>query len=136
MTTVNFLYLPKHNTEVVHVLNGLPCIIANELGIEPVDFITLSGMDRSTFGTWYPSQRLFTDPIYLYNKETMTEILQGTDITAEDLENDPEAIRTKKLTTFNDSYFTKVYARGNVHDDETATYSSISKQVGSKLQTP
>ena len=66
----------------------------------------------------------------------MKKIRQGTGLTAEDLENDPEAMRTKKLTTFNDDDLEKAYTREQVQGDETATYSSLSKQVGSKLQTP
>ena len=84
-TTINFLYFPQHDYEVAQVLNGIPCILSNELGINPVDFITLVGMKRATFGTWDPVQRIFTSPNYLNNKETMHEILKGTGLTDEDL---------------------------------------------------
>ena len=43
-TRGNFLYYPQHNTEVAHVLNVLPCIISDKLGINPVEFITQAGM--------------------------------------------------------------------------------------------
>ena len=66
----------------------------------------------------------------------MKKIRQGTGLTAEDLENDPEAMRTKKLTTFNDDDLEKAYTREQVQGDETATCSILSKQVRSKLQTP
>ena len=39
------------------------------------------------------------------------------------------------MTTFDDSDIAKAYARSKLQDDETDTYSSLSKQVGRKLQT-
>ena len=86
-------------------------------------------MERSPFETWDPVQHIFTDMNYLYNKETMTGILQGTGLTAEDLENDPKKIGTKKLTTFDVAYLTKAYDRAHGQDDETATYSILSNQL-------
>ena len=68
-------------------------------------------MERATFGTCGPVQQIFTGPNFLHNKETMTEILQWTGLTSEDLGNDPEAIRTKELTTLNDADLSKIYAR-------------------------
>ena len=110
-TIVNFLYYPQHKTEGTPVLNVLPFILANELVINTVYFVMQTGMERATFGTWYPSQIIFTDFNNLHNKETMTEIIQGPNIIAEDLENDPEEIRTRKLTTFYASDLVNVYSR-------------------------
>ena len=110
-TTVNFLSFPQHKNAVVHVLNGVPCILYGELGINLVDFITQIGMECATFGTWYPVQRIFTDSNDLHNEETMKKISQGTVITYEDLENDPETIRTKKLSTFDDADLLNTYCR-------------------------
>ena len=33
VTTLNFLYIPQHKSEVAHALHGLPCILADKLGI-------------------------------------------------------------------------------------------------------
>ena len=41
----------------------------------------------------------------------MKKIPQGTVITYEDLENDPETIRTKKLSTFDDADLVNTYYR-------------------------
>ena len=74
-------------------------------------------MERATFGTQDLVQPIFTNPDYLHNKENITEILQGTGLTAECLENDPEAIRNKKLTTLDNADIAKAYARSQVQYD-------------------
>ena len=58
-------------------------------------FVTQAGIERAILVTWDPVQHIFTDPNYLDNKENMTAILQGISLISEDLENVPEAIRTK-----------------------------------------
>ena len=67
-TRVNFLYYPQHNTEVAHVINELPYIIAYESGINPVGIITRECTESSSFGTWYPVHRILTDPNDLHNE--------------------------------------------------------------------
>ena len=76
-----------------------------------------AGMERANFGTWDPVQHIFTNINDSHNQKKMTEIFQVTGHTYEDLENDPEAIRTKRLTTFNDADLVKAYARAQVQDD-------------------
>ena len=73
---------------MAHVINIIPCILDEKLVINPVDFITRAGMEFETFGTWDPVQHISTDPNDLHNKETITEIIQGTGITSEDFTND------------------------------------------------
>ena len=68
MNTVNFLCFLQYKTEVAHVLNQIPCILAYELGTNPVEFIMRSGMERATFLTWDPVQCILTDPNYLHKK--------------------------------------------------------------------
>ena len=63
----------------------MPCNLSDELVINPVEFITRAGMERSTFGYWDPVQHIFTDPNDLHNEETMNQIPQGICITAEEL---------------------------------------------------
>ena len=93
-------------------------------------------MERFTFWTWDPVQRIFTDSNDFHNKETLTEIIQSIGLTSEDLENDPKEMRTKKQTTLDDDDLEKTYARSQVQYYETATYAILSKQVGRKPQSP
>ena len=72
-------------TEVANVLNGLPCILAKTIVINPLDFVTREILERATFGTWNTLQHNFTDTNDLHIKEKMSEILQVTGITSDDL---------------------------------------------------
>ena len=90
--------------------------------MNPVEFITRASMERATFETWYPFQYIYNDTNDLNNEETMTKILQGTGLTSEYLQNDPEATRTKKLMTFDDVDLEKYCGRSQRQDDETSTY--------------
>ena len=66
----------------------------------------------------------------------MTEIFQGTGLTAEELRNNPEAVRTERMTNFVDADIEKAYSKTQGKDGETATYASLYKKVGRKLQIP
>ena len=68
VTTVNFLYLNQHKTEVAHIINVRDYILANKLGINLVDFIKQARIERATFETWDPVQHIFADPNDLHNK--------------------------------------------------------------------
>ena len=67
-TTVNFMYFPHHEVEATHVLNGLLCIISEELLINSKNFITISGIDIATMGIWDKEKRTFTNPNELHNE--------------------------------------------------------------------
>ena len=66
-TTVHFMYFPHNKVEATHILNGMPCILSEELLINPNYFFTRSGIDRSNMGIWDKEKRTFTDPNQLHN---------------------------------------------------------------------
>ena len=70
-TTVQLMYFPHHNIEATQFLNVMPCIIYEKLLIKPRNFITISGIERSTMGIYDKEKRIFTDPNELDNEEPM-----------------------------------------------------------------
>ena len=70
-TTVHFMYFPHHKVESTQALNWLPCILSEELLINPINFITRSGIERATMGIWDKEKHTFTDPNELHNEEAM-----------------------------------------------------------------
>ena len=68
-TTVHFTYLTYHKVEATQLLNGPPCFLSEEIPINPNDFITISGIERSTMGIWDKEKSIFTDPNELHNKK-------------------------------------------------------------------
>ena len=52
ITTLHFMYFPHNKVEGTQVLKGLPCILSEELLIGPNNFITISGIERTTMGIW------------------------------------------------------------------------------------
>ena len=71
------MYLPHHNVEATQVLNGIPCIIVEELLVNPNNFITRSGIKRATMGILDKDKRTFAKPNELHNEESKGEYIQG-----------------------------------------------------------
>ena len=69
--TVHFMYFSHHKVEATQVLNGIPCILSEELLVNPNNFITISGIQWDTMGTWDKDKRTFTNPNELHNEEAM-----------------------------------------------------------------
>ena len=51
-TTVHFMYLPHHKVKATQVLKGIPCILSEDLLVNPNNFITIAGIERATMGIW------------------------------------------------------------------------------------
>ena len=84
-TTVNVLYFTHHKVEATQVLNGLPCIISEELLVNLNDLITRQEIERVNMGIWDKDKCTFTNPNKLHNKEVMEGMFEGTSLTALDL---------------------------------------------------
>ena len=70
-TTVRFMYLHHNKVEATQVLNGLPCILYEELLINHNNFITISGIGRATMGIWDKENLTFTNSNDVHNEESM-----------------------------------------------------------------
>ena len=70
-TTVHFVYFPHNKVLTTQVLNRLPCILSEELIINPNDSITRSGIEQATMGIWDKKKRTLTNPNELHNEEAM-----------------------------------------------------------------
>ena len=81
-TTVNFMYFTHDMIKELQVLNGPPCVIFEVLLFNLNDFITRSGIDRATMGTWDIEKRTFAASNELHNEEAMKVMFEGTGITA------------------------------------------------------
>ena len=79
--TLYFIYFPHHKIESIQALNGLTCILSEELLINPNNFVTRSGIERATMGTWDKDKRTFTKPNELHNEEAMEVMLEDAFIT-------------------------------------------------------
>ena len=77
-TTVHFMYFPHHMVEATQVLNGIPCILSEEILFNPNDFITRSGIKQGTIIIWDKYKRTSTDPNELHNEKSMEDMLKGT----------------------------------------------------------
>ena len=49
-TTVHFIYFPHHKVEETQVLNGLPCILSEDLLVNPNYYMTISEIEIYTMG--------------------------------------------------------------------------------------
>ena len=68
-TTVQFMYSPHNKVEATQFLNGMPCILSEELLTNPKNFITISGIEISTMGIWDKEKRTLTYPNVIHNEE-------------------------------------------------------------------
>ena len=65
------MYFPYHEVEATQVLNGLTCILSEELLINLNSFITISGIKQDTMGIWDKYMRTFTNTNDLHNEEAI-----------------------------------------------------------------
>ena len=70
-TTVHFMYFPHHKLEANQVLNGLICIIYEDLIVNHNSYITRSGIYQATMGIWDKYKRTLNDPNEIHNEEAM-----------------------------------------------------------------
>ena len=66
-TTVYFIYFPHCKLEATQFLNGLTCILSEELTVNPNGFIAILGVERATMGVWDIYKRTFTNQNELHN---------------------------------------------------------------------
>ena len=102
-TTVQFMYLPHHMVEANQVLNGLPCILYEELLINPNDFITRSGVERANMGIWDKEKHTFASPNKLHNEEATEGMFEDSGFMALYLDQDPQAALKKKMVNFDEA---------------------------------
>ena len=95
-TTVHFMYFRNHKVEAIKVLKIRPCILFEELLIKPRNFITISGIERSTMGIYDKEKRIFTDPNELDNEEPTECVFEDTGLAALNLDQEPQAALKKK----------------------------------------
>ena len=65
------MYFCHRKVEGTQVLNRLPCILSEELLINPNYFITKSGIDLYSMGIWERDKRTFTNPNEQHNEKAM-----------------------------------------------------------------
>ena len=63
------MYSPHNKEEATQVINALPCILSEEILINPNNLIKISGIERATMGNWDKEKRSFTDPDKMHNEE-------------------------------------------------------------------
>ena len=98
-TTIHFMYFPHHEVESTQVLNGLPCIISEELLIKPAYFVTRSGIDRVNMGIWDNNKRTFTKLNELHNEEATEGMFECTGLTELNIYWYPQSLLKKKWET-------------------------------------
>ena len=74
----------------------MPCTIYEELLTNPKIFITRSGTEKASTVIWDKEKCTYNDPNELHNEESMEGIFEGTDLTALDLDQDPQDALKKK----------------------------------------
>ena len=103
------MHLPNHEVESTQVLNVPPCVISEEIIINPNNFINRSGIERSIMGIWDKQKHTFTKPVELHNEEAMEVMFEGTGLTALYLDQDPQAALKNKMGNFDEAYLQKAY---------------------------
>ena len=121
---VNFMYFPHHMVEATQVLNGIPCILSEELLFNPNDFINRSGIEQATMSIWDKEKRTYTDPNELYNEKAKDSMLKGTGLTELDLNQDPQAALKKKTSNFDEADIQKYYSQSQGKGDKIFTIAS------------
>ena len=103
-TTVHFMYFRNHKVEAIKVLKRRPCILFEELLINPNIFITISGIEQSTMGIRDKYKCTFTEPNELHNEEAMEGMLKITGLTALYLDQDPQDALKNKMGHFYEAH--------------------------------
>ena len=128
------MYFPYHKYEETQVLNGLTCILSEELLINPNNFITISGIERYNMGIWDKYKCTFTDPNELHNQESMEGMFKGTGLLELNLDQYPQGAFKNKMGKFDEADIQKSYTQVQGKGDETVTIEIISRQIERKLQ--
>ena len=115
------MYFHHHKVEATQALNGLPCIISEELPINPNDIITRSEIKQATMVIWDKYKCTFTDPNELHNEEDMEGMFKGTGLTVLYLDQEPQTALKNKMGNFDDADLQKAYAWEQVKNYETIT---------------
>ena len=129
-TTKLFMCFTHHKVEANQVLNGLPCILSEELLVNPNYYISISGIEQSTTGIWYKEKRTFADPNEIHNEEAAGGMLESTGIMELYIDQDPQAALKNKMLNSDEADLQKSHARSQGIDDETVTLTSRSRQIG------
>ena len=129
------MHFPHHKVEETQVLKGMSCTLSEELLINPNNFITRSGIFRSTMGIWDEYKRNFTEPNELHNEESTESMFEGTGLEDLYLDQDSQAVLKKNMRNFYEAYIHKPFSRSKFKEDETITIPSRSRQIKGKLQT-
>ena len=133
-TIVHFMYFPHHKVEATQALNGIPCILFEELLINPNIFITISGIEQSTMGIRDKYKCTFTEPNELHNEESMEGMFEGTVLTTLYLYQDPQVALKNKMSYFDEGDLQKSYTHAHGKYYETVNIASRSCHMGRKLQ--
>ena len=104
------MHFPHHKLEETQVLNGLTCILSEELLINPNYSVTRSGIERSTMGIWDKDKRTFTNPNDLHNEGVMEGMFNGTGLNSLYIYQDPQAALKNKIGNFDEADLQKAYA--------------------------
>ena len=128
------MYFPPHMVEATLILNGISCIITEELLINTNYLITRSETEQATTGIWDKDKHTFTDPNRLHNEGAMEGMLNRTVIIALDLDHDPRAALKNETVNVDEAGFQKAYTQTQIKDDEKVTIESRSRQIWRKFQ--
>ena len=82
----------------------MPCILSEELLINPNNFITRSGIERATMGIWDKETFPFANPNELHTEEAMEGILEVNGFTALYLDQDPQDALKNKMGHFYEAH--------------------------------
>ena len=105
------MYLRHNEEESTQVLNGLPCIIPEELIINTKHFITRSGIKIATMGIWDREKSNFANTDELHNEQATEGMFEGTGITELDLDQETQAALRNKMEDFDEADLQKPYAQ-------------------------
>ena len=97
------MYFTHHKVDTTKVLNGLTCILSEELLVNPNDLMIRSGIGRATMDKWEKDKRTSAKPNELHNEEAMGSILEGTCLMELDLDQDPQADLKNKMRIFDEA---------------------------------
>ena len=121
--TLHFMYFPHHMVEATKVINRLPYIIAEELLVNPNNFITISVIYRATMVIWDKDKQIFADPNQFHNKDWKTYVW-GYKSRGTGKFQDYQADLKNQMGTFDAADIQKFYARAQGKDYEKGTFAS------------
>ena len=115
------MYFSYHKLGANQFINVIPCILSEEILVNPNDFITRSGIDQATMCIWDKYKRAFTNPNEVHNEEVMECIFEGTGLTALYLDQEPKYVLKNRMEYFDEANLQKVYtwAQGKYYEPIT-----------------